>query len=93
MRSENWATIHPSAFRHAFEPVRRVPSTLRPHGAIRYRCPLTGSYVLVTEAATLAGLAERDARLRCVDCGEMHLLMLTQEVHAADPAAIVARPG
>jgi hypothetical protein len=90
LREENWDTIHPSVFSHAFEPVRRVPATLRPQGAIRYRCPVTGSYVLVTEPATLAGLSERDSRLRCVDCSEMHLLTLT--TLACDSAAIVGKP-
>lgn len=90
LRTQNWGTIHPSVYRHAFEPVRRVPAMRRSRGAIRYRCPLTGSFVLVTEAATLAGLAERDSRLRCVDCGEMHLLTLGHP--GADQAAIVATP-
>ncbi len=51
-----------------------MPATLRPSGAVRYRCPVSGSFVLVTDPATLARLAERDTRLRCMDCGEMHLL-------------------
>ena len=72
--NQEWATIHPSAFRHSTEPARRVPATLRPSGAVRYRCPVSGSFVLVTDPATLARLAERDTRLRCMDCGEMHLL-------------------
>ena len=72
--NQTWDTIHPSAYRHSAEPVRRVPATLRPSGAVRYRCPVTGSFVLVTDPATLARIAERDTRLRCMDCGEMHLL-------------------
>jgi hypothetical protein len=72
--SQAWGTLHPSAFRHAAEPVRRVQATLRPSGAIRYCCPDTGSFVLITDAATLAGLSERDRRLRCADCGKMHLI-------------------
>lgn len=92
LNSKNWGNIHPSAYRHAAEPVCRVSAALRPRGAIRYRCPVTGSFVLVTDAATLARLAERDTRLRCVDCGEMHLLVLTQETPARGPAAIVAKP-
>lgn len=72
--SQNWSTIHPSVFRHSAEPARRVPATLRPSGAVRYRCPVSGSFVLVTDAATLARVSERDIRLRCPDCGEMHLL-------------------
>ena len=72
--SQAWGTLHPSVFRHAAEPVHRVQATLRPSGAIRYCCPDTGSFVLITDAATLAGLSERDSRLRCADCGEMHLI-------------------
>jgi hypothetical protein len=76
MPTQNWGTIHPSVFRHAFEPVRRVMATLRPRGAVRYSCPTTHCFVLITEAATIAELIERDARLRCADCGEMHLITL-----------------
>jgi hypothetical protein len=90
LRSENWGTIHPSVYRHVDEPVRRIQATLRPRGAIRYCCPVTGSFVLVTEAATLARLVERNIRLRCVDCGEMHLL--TQAAPAGDPGTIVVTP-
>ena len=90
LRSENWGTIHPSVYRHAAEPVRRIQATLRPRGAIRYCCPVTDSFVLVTEAATLARLVERNVRLRCVDCGEMHLL--TQAAPAGDPGTIVVTP-
>jgi hypothetical protein len=87
MPNLNWGTIHPSVYRHAFEPVRRVPATLRPQGAVRYSCPLTHSFVLITEAATIVGLTERNIRLRCADCGEMHLLRL---VDYRDTPAIVA---
>jgi hypothetical protein len=76
MPAQNWGNIHPSVFRHAFEPVRRISATLRPRGAVRYSCPTTHSFVLITEAATIAGLVERETRLRCADCGEMHLLKL-----------------
>jgi hypothetical protein len=76
MSSVNLGTIHPSVYRHAFEPVRRVAAMLRPQGAIRYSCPHTHSFVLITEAATIVGLTQRDIRLRCADCGEMHLLWL-----------------
>ena len=60
--SQAWGTLHPSVFRHAAEPVRRVQATLRPSGAIRYCCPDTGSFVLITDAATLAGLQVHDLR-------------------------------
>jgi hypothetical protein len=84
--SQTWDTIHPSSYRFAAEPVRRVQASRRPSGAIRYCCPVTDSFVLITDAPTLARLAERDVRLRCADCGEIHLL-------ARDaPAAIVGNP-
>jgi len=91
LNNQTWRNIHPSAYRHAAEPARRVPASLRPRGAVRYRCPVTGSFVLVTEAATLARLAERDTRLRCLDCGEMHLLTLTPETPASAPARDAAK--
>jgi len=89
LRSQNWTTIHPSVYRHAAEPVHHVAATLRPQGAVRYCCPVTGCFVLVTEAATLARLTERNARLRCVDCGEMHLLILTPAAPAGERPRIV----
>jgi len=67
-----------------------VQGTLRPSGAIRYRCPVTGSFVLLTDAGTLARLAERVIRLRCADCGEMHLVM--QSAPALDADGIVGEP-
>ena len=71
-----WSRLHPSALQHATAPLQSVAATPRPEGALRYRCPVTGSFVLVTEEATLAGLSGRRAWLRCADCGEMHLLMV-----------------
>ena len=73
--SQNWATTHSSAYRYAAESVRRVQAARRPSGAVRYCCPVSGSFVLLTVAASLAGFAERDVRLRCADRGEMHLLV------------------
>jgi hypothetical protein len=85
----SWSTFHPSAFRHAAAPLQRVAAIARPYGAIRYRCPLTGAFVLVTDEATLSRLARPSARLRCADCGDMHLLTL--DLDDADVAsAIVA---
>ena len=77
MPGQNWGTIHPSVYRQSAEAVTRVRATLRPSGAVRYCCPVSGSYVLVADPSTLARLAERETRLRCMDCGELHLL--TQE--------------
>lgn len=86
----NWGYIHPSVFSHAASLTRWVPATLRPLGAVRYRCPVTGSFVLVTDDTTLATLDRPRARLRCPTCGEMHLL--TQDRRDEDPEAIVPAP-
>jgi hypothetical protein len=72
--SQEWSTIHPSVFKSSAEPAHRVSATLRPSGAVRYCCPVTGSFVLVTDPTALARIAEHDIRVRCMDCGEMHLL-------------------
>jgi hypothetical protein len=69
-----WANIHPSVFHNTAGPMRATEATPRPSGALRYRCPVNGSLVLVTDETTLAGLDRPRARLRCIDCGEMHLL-------------------
>jgi hypothetical protein len=74
-----WSTLHPAAFRHAASPLRSVAATPRRHGALRYSCPVTGSFVLVTDEATLASLRRPRPRLRCADCDEMHLLVLDGE--------------
>jgi hypothetical protein len=70
----NWSSIHASAYRQADAMLRRAEAIPRPHGALRYRCPVTGSFVLVTDEASLARLAHAPARLRCVDCRELHLV-------------------
>jgi hypothetical protein len=70
----NWGSVHASAYRRADAMLRRAEATARPHGALRYRCPVTGSFVLVTDEASLDKLANTPARLRCVDCHEIHLL-------------------
>ncbi len=69
-----WSTTHTSAYSQAASMVRRAAATMRAHGALRYQCPVTASFVLITDDATLAGLARPQSRVRCVDCGEMHLL-------------------
>lgn len=69
-----WGRIHASVYAQAAKMVRWAEAMPRPHGGIRYRCPVTGSLVLVTDEATLARLARPRARLRCIACGEMHLL-------------------
>jgi hypothetical protein len=70
----NWSNIHASVYRQADAMLRWAQATPRPHGALRYRCPVTGSFVLVTDEASLGTLANSPARLRCVDCREIHLI-------------------
>src|ERR1051325_6672160 len=70
----NWSNIHASAYRQADTMLRWVQGTPRPHGAVRYCCPVTGSFVLVTDEASLGRLSHAPARLRCVDCHEIHLV-------------------
>ena len=81
-----WVTIHPSVYGEAARLLRWADATPRPHGALRYRCPITGSFVLLTDDATLRQVAHPRARVRCSDCGEMHLLTRSGD----DPAAVVA---
>ena len=82
----NWSSIHASVYRQAGAMLRRAEATPRAHGALRYRCPVTGSFVLVTDDASLDRLAHAPARLRCVDCHEIHLV----DVAAEDVPVIVA---
>ena len=72
--TQGFGTIHSSVFGQTASAVRRAPATMRGHGALRYQCPATKSFVLVTDDATLASLAKPQPRIRCADCGDMHLL-------------------
>jgi hypothetical protein len=72
--SLNGNAIQPSVYRDADGMVMIAEATARPHGALRYQCPMTGSLVLITDEATLGTLSHPLARLRCADCGEMHLV-------------------
>jgi hypothetical protein len=90
LRSENWGTIHPSAYRNGAGLLRWAAVTRRAHGALRYVCPLTGSFVLVTDEATLQRLASPRAQVRCPDCGEMHLLLRDGDTGIFSP--IVGEP-
>lgn len=64
----------PSVYQQESYFMRWVSARERPHGAVRYRCPVTGSFVLVTEPEQLARLQRPRTRLRCVCCAETHLL-------------------
>ncbi|MDP2410945.1 MAG: hypothetical protein Q8M26_11745 [Pseudolabrys sp.] len=87
--SQTWGNIHPSVFSETTNPLKPVPATLRPHGAVRYQCPATDSLVLVTDEKALADIARPRARIRCVDCGEMHLLIRDD---AGSPIIVPGRP-
>ena len=87
--TDRFGSIHPSALRQGSGLLRWVEATPRPNGALRYRCPITGSFVLVTDDDALKELDRPRARVRCVDCGEMHLLIQNGDA----PDAIVDGQG
>jgi hypothetical protein len=71
---QNWAGAQAPVYSNTVAPLRATEITPRPSGALRYRCPVNNSLVLVTDEVTLAGLDRREGLLRCVGCGETHLL-------------------
>jgi len=70
-------TLQSSDFSEAAIAISKAAATTPAHGALRYQCPITDSFVLVTDEAALAGLSSPHGRMRCTACGEIHLL--TQE--------------
>lgn len=74
MSTQSWATIHPSAFADAGRPLQPVHAVRRAEGAVRYRCPVNGSFVLVTDSDALKKLTRNRARLRCASCSDMHMI-------------------
>ena len=74
----NWSTFPSSIYRGATGSIRSAKATPTALGALRYRCPVTGSFLLVTDDETLAWLDRPQARLRCAACGEWHLLTNSQ---------------
>jgi len=67
--------IHPSVFHASAGPLLEAEIEPRGSGAVRYQCPATGSFVLVTEEQALVRLKGHPVlRGRCPACGEMHLL-------------------
>ena len=88
----DWGTIHPSALHHSSAMLRWTAASTRPHGALRYQCPVTGSLLLVTDEATLKTLAGPRVRIRCLACGEMHLLTQESDGNAALFVAAPAKP-
>lgn len=69
-----WGTVAQAAYGRTAASPHRVWATPRLHGALRYQCPVTDSFVLVSDDATLTKLARAHGRIRCVDCGEDHLV-------------------
>lgn len=82
--STRWGTIHPSVFSQSAGVVDYVSATARPHGALRFRCPVTDVFVVITDDEALSGLDRPRARVRCPSCREMHLLT---QVGKASPDA------
>jgi hypothetical protein len=74
----NWATMHDSVYRQAGRMWRWTDATPRP-GALRYRCPVTGSLVLVTDEASLRKFSRPTIRLRCPGCGELHFVAVAED--------------
>ncbi|MCW5695016.1 MAG: hypothetical protein KIT48_21870 [Pseudolabrys sp.] len=70
--------IHRSVFHRIAGPAEEAIAAPRRAGAVRYRCPESGSFVLLTDAESLAGFNGGDDTLRhrCGACGEMHLLRI-----------------
>jgi len=85
-----WGTIHTSAYSHIATLLRWTTATPCAHGALRYRCPVTHSYVVVTDDETLARLARPRARTRCPSCGETHLITHTS---TADSSTAIVGSG
>jgi hypothetical protein len=69
-----WPRIHPSIYRQVNSAPRWTPAKAIANDAFRFRCPETGSFVLLTDEETLSALRGGRARLRCVACGELHLV-------------------
>jgi hypothetical protein len=87
--TQNWIPTDTSAYRQT-KVVRQATATMRAHGALRYQCPVTSSFVLITDDAALATITRPQSRVRCVDCGETH--QLTRDAANRDPAIIVPAP-
>ena len=71
-----FGTVHPSALRQALLP-HWVSAVATPRGALRYRCPISGSFVLLTDADALESLSGETATHRCPACGDVHVLERT----------------
>jgi ribosomal protein S27E len=50
---------------------------------MRYCCPVTGSFVLLTAEASLCKFSRPTTRLRCAGCGELHFVAVSGGTAAA----------
>jgi len=78
----NWSEIPSSVIRQAGGMLRWAPAAPR-SGAMRYRCPVTGSFVLLTDEASLCKFSRPTTRLRCAGCGELHFVAVSGGTAAA----------
>ena len=82
MASPLFESVHPSALRQGLLP-HWVPAVATARGALRYRCPVSGSFVLLTDADALEALSADTATHRCSACGDVHVLERTAEAGVA----------
>jgi hypothetical protein len=64
-------------FTHVINGLSFVAASTRGSGAVRYQCPESGSYVLLTDATELKHLSRR--AVRCAGCGGEHRLLRVDE--------------
>jgi hypothetical protein len=62
---------------HANNGLLFVSASARGPGAVRYRCPESGSYILLTDSAALQRLSMRP--VQCAGCGGEHRLIRGDE--------------
>jgi hypothetical protein len=70
----NWPRLHSSIYRQVNGVPRAISAKAVADDAFRFRCPVMRSFVLLTDEETLNALSHGQARLRCVACGEFHLI-------------------
>ncbi|HEX5507757.1 MAG TPA: hypothetical protein VFX37_04565 [Pseudolabrys sp.] len=70
----NWPRLHSSIYRQGNSAPHSIAAKAVANDAYRFRCPITKSFVLLTDDETVTALHCGRARLRCVACGELHLV-------------------
>ena len=87
MASLPFGTVHPSALRQGLL-LQCVPAVATSRGALRYRCPISRSFVLLTDADALEALSGETATHRCSACGDVHVLDRAESGHIARVRAV-----